>query len=189
MCIKSKENGTASESLIEYIDGLYSYALMLARNRSDAEDLVQETYVRALPAIGRLREDSNLKGWLFTILRNIWLNHLRRRQNSIQVAGVDVDEYPAEDDTASQYNPHSLLISRVNREQVQNAIQRLPRDAREIILLREYEEMSYQEIAGVLNCPVGTVMSRLCRARSRLRTLLTDSAQVRQGSSQDRSDE
>ncbi len=68
------------DSVIEHMDGLYSYALMLSRNRNDAEDLVQETYVRAIPAMARLRGRSNLKSWLFTILRNLWLNQLRQRR-------------------------------------------------------------------------------------------------------------
>jgi hypothetical protein len=71
---------------IEHIDGLYSYALVLTRNRSDAEDLVQETYVRAIGAMGRLRGDSNVKSWLFTILRNIWFNQLRQRRTAKLVA-------------------------------------------------------------------------------------------------------
>src|SRR5262244_2936792 len=78
----------------EYLDGLYSYALVLSRNRTEAEDLVQETCLRALRAMGRLRSDSNIKSWLFTILRNIWLNQLRQSP-ALKAADIDLDESAA----------------------------------------------------------------------------------------------
>src|SRR5260370_40718235 len=82
----------ADTSGIEYLDGLYSYALVLTRNQAEAEDLVQETYVRALQAMGRLRAGSNMKGWLFTILRNIWLNQLRKRRNGPQMIEIEIGD-------------------------------------------------------------------------------------------------
>ena len=159
---------------VEHIDGLYSYALVLSRNRSEAEDLVQETYVRALGAMGRLRPESNVKSWLFTILRNIWLNQLRQRRTAPQIVEMDVEginvgvgSKTADDD------PYALYVSTLERNQVREAIQQLPAESREIILLREFEELSYQEIATILDCPTGTVMSRLARARAKLRALLS----------------
>jgi RNA polymerase sigma-70 factor (ECF subfamily) len=172
MLFKSNPSSSGNDTLVEHIDGLYSYALALTRNRSDAEDLVQETYVRAIPALGRLREDSNIKSWLFTILRNIWLNQLRQPRVTLQMPGSDIDQYPVEPSAGAFRDPHSEFVSKIDREQVQQAIQQLPIDAREIIVLREFEELSYQEIAKVLDCPLGTVMSRLGRARSKLRALL-----------------
>src|SRR6202050_4288670 len=77
---------------IEYLDGLYSYALVLSRNHAEAEDLVQETYVRAIQAMGRLRPDSNIKSWLFTILRNVWLNELRKRRRGPQPVDPAMDD-------------------------------------------------------------------------------------------------
>ena len=158
---------------VEYLDGLYSYALVLTRNHAEAEDLVQETYVRAIPAMGRLRAGSNTKGWFFTILRNIWLNQLRKRRN-----GPQMIEMAGGDDVASSIvepskDSYDLYVSKLEAEQVRAAIQELPIDFREIILLREYEDLSYQEIANVLDCPVGTVMSRLGRARAKLRVLFS----------------
>ena len=158
---------------IEYLDGLYSYALILTRNRADAEDLVQETYVRALQAMGRLRAGSNMKGWLFTILRNIWFNQLRKWRNGPQMIDIEVGDGVSGSIVESSKNSHDLYVSKMETEQVRAAIQELPIPFREIILLREYEELSYQEIAGVLDCPVGTVMSRLGRARGKLRELLS----------------
>ena len=158
--------------LSQYLDGLYSYALVLSRNRTEAEDLVQETCLRALRAMARLRPDSNVKSWLFTILRNIWLNQLRQSRTAAEVVELDLDEDSAKVAVDTAKDPHAAYVSNIEREQVRNAIQRLVVEFREIILLREYEELSYEEIASLLQCPVGTVMSRLARARSKLRHLL-----------------
>jgi RNA polymerase sigma-70 factor (ECF subfamily) len=163
----------ANATGIEYIDGLYSYALVLTRNHAEAEDLVQETYVRALQAMGRLRAGSNMKGWLFTILRNIWFNQLRKRRNGPQMIEIEAEDGIFNSIVEPSKNSHDLYVSKMETEQVQAAIQELPLQFREIILLREYEELSYQEIAGILDCPVGTVMSRLGRARGKLRVLLS----------------
>jgi RNA polymerase sigma-70 factor (ECF subfamily) len=159
--------GRTDATGIEFVDGLYGYAMVLTRNHAQAEDLVQETYVRAIRAMERLRAHSNMKGWLFTILRNIWLNELRRVRNGPQL--VDIAESVVE----PSRNSHDLYVSKMESEQVRAAIQELSVEFREIILLREYEELSYQDIASVLDCPVGTVMSRLGRARAKLRALLS----------------
>jgi RNA polymerase sigma-70 factor (ECF subfamily) len=164
-------------NLMDFLDGLYGYAMALTRNTSDAEDLVQETCLRAIPKLGSLRPDSNLKSWLFTILRNVWLNQLRQKRIA-PIADLDADEGIADLIVEPSKNPHASYVSKTEREWVREAIQRLPAASREIILLREYEELSYQEIAHILDCPPGTVMSRLARARSRLRTLLTSPAGV-----------
>jgi RNA polymerase sigma-70 factor, ECF subfamily len=158
----------------EYLDGLYGYAMVLSHNRAEAEDLVQETCLRALRAIDGLREQSNVKGWLFTILRNIWLNQLRQRRTAPDLVELDADEKRANEPADAAQDPLTGYVNRVEREQVRAAIEQLPVEFREIIILREYEELSYQEIAALLDCPPGTVMSRLARARSKLRDLLSD---------------
>jgi RNA polymerase sigma-70 factor (ECF subfamily) len=173
MFFRSNRSTSEADMLSEHIDGLYSYALALSRNRVDAEDLVQETYVRAIPAVRRLRKESNVKSWMFTILRNIWLNQLRRPRVAVQMSGTDIDQFLPEFRAPTAKDPHSLLLTSLDQERVRQAISRLPVDSREIILLREFEDLSYQEIAGVLKCPIGTVMSRLGRARSKLRELLS----------------
>jgi RNA polymerase sigma-70 factor (ECF subfamily) len=165
--------GQADTTGIEHLDGLYSYAMVLSRNHAEAEDLVQETYVRAIQALGRLRADSNMKSWLFTILRNIWFNQLRKRRNAPQMVEIDAEGGVANSIAEPSKNSHDLYMSKMEAEQVRAAIQELTVESREIILLREYEDLSYQEIASVLNCPVGTVMSRLGRARAKLRALLS----------------
>lgn len=160
----------------EYLDALYSYAVVLSRNRTEAEDLVQETCLRALRAMERLRPDSNLKSWLFTILRNIWLNQLRHSRTVPEAIDGDVAEDQANKPSNPPRDPYVIYVSNIEREQVRQAIQQLPLEFREIILLREYEELSYEEIATLLGCPAGTVMSRLARARSKLRDLLLGSS-------------
>ena len=158
--------------LTEYLDGLYGYAMVLSRNSAEAEDLVQETCLRALRGMDRLRSGDNAKSWLFTILRNIWLNQLRHRRTAPDLVEFDSDGGGPNEQADAGQDPHSVYVTGIEREQVQTAIQQLPVEFREIIILREYEELSYQEIAAVLDCPPGTVMSRLARARARLRELL-----------------
>ena len=173
--MSSERDGTGHvhEMHLENIDGLYSYALLLTRNRAEAEDLVQETYLRAIKAIGRLRPDSNVKSWLFTILRNIWFNRLRQWRTAPEIVELEPDGTGQNGAADSTKDPHATYVSNTEREQVRTAIQQLPIEFREIIILREYEELSYQEIATILECPLGTVMSRLARARSKLRDLLS----------------
>lgn len=157
---------------IEYRNDLYSYALFLTRNYEQTEDLVQETYLRALKAKEKLRASSNIKGWLFTILKNIWLNQLRKWRNGPEMLHVDVNNI-ADKIVKLSKDSHDLYVSKMDAENVRAAIERLPAESRKIILLREFEELSYLEIARTLNCPVGTVMSRLGRARAQLRELLS----------------
>jgi RNA polymerase sigma-70 factor, ECF subfamily len=158
----------------EHVDGLYGYAMVLTRNRAEAEDLVQETYVRALGAVGRLRDNSNIKGWLFTILRNLWFNELRRRRSSPTIVDMDGNDHTGDSLVGNARSAHEIFVSNEDSSIVRSAINDLPLEFREIILLREFEELSYQEIAEVLGCPAGTVMSRLGRARAKLRAALAD---------------
>ena len=162
-----------------YLDGLYGYAVVLSRNSTEAEDLVQETCLRALRSMGQLRPDGNQKSWLFTILRNVWLNQVRQRRTAPDLVELDSTENSAFVPTDPASDAHEAYVSKVEQEQVRAAIQRLPVEFREIIILREYEELSYQEIARVLNCPPGTVMSRLARARLRLRESLPSELMAR----------
>jgi RNA polymerase sigma-70 factor (ECF subfamily) len=159
---------------LEYIDGLYCYAIVLTRNHAEAEDLVQEAYVRALAAMDKLRAESNLKGWLFTILRNLWLNEQKSRRVTSRVLEIEMDSEAASSASEHSSDSHKIYVRKVEAARVRSAIQTLPIEYREIIVLREYEDLSYQEIAKVLDCPLGTVMSRLARGRARLRALLEE---------------
>jgi RNA polymerase sigma-70 factor (ECF subfamily) len=125
-------------NLSEYVDGLYSYALVLSRNRTEAEDLVQETCLRAIRAMDRLRPDSNAKSWLFTILRNIWFNQLRQWRTAPEIVELDLDGTGPNEVADTAKDAHEIYVSNVEREQVRTAIQQLPVEFREIIILREY---------------------------------------------------
>ena len=157
----------------EYLDGLFGYAMVLSRNSAEAEDLVQETCLRALRSIGQLRPIGYVKSWLFTILRNIWLNEVRRWRAAPDMVEAGSDGNGATELIDTAKDPYEVYVTSVERKQVREGIHRLPVEFREIIILREYEELSYQEIAAVLNCPPGTVMSRLATARCILRELLS----------------
>ncbi|HEX7330740.1 MAG TPA: sigma-70 family RNA polymerase sigma factor [Pyrinomonadaceae bacterium] len=158
------------QAALEHIDALYGYAMTLTRNSTEAEDLVQETYLRAASAANRPNGDSNLKGWLFVIMRNAWLNQLRHRNSGPRFVDLEPDEQPIDE---AQESPHVIYIRKLEREQVREAIESLPDAYREIVVLRDIEGFTYQEIATVLNCPAGTVMSRLGRARGKLRKVLS----------------
>jgi len=157
------------QATMEHIDSLYGYAMALTRDATEAEDLVQETYLRAASAANQPEVDSNLKGWLFVIMRNAWLNQLRHRNNGPRFVELDLGEPSA---AGIQENPHVVYLRKLERQQVREAIENLPHAYREIVMLRDIEGFSYQEIATVLDCPAGTVMSRLGRARERLRKSL-----------------
>jgi RNA polymerase sigma-70 factor (ECF subfamily) len=159
------------------IDGLYSYALTLTRNRTEAEDLVRQTYARANGGSARHHPDGDVKSWMFAILRNIWLNQMQQCGSASDVAEIDrerpanhAEMHPSQDRTNASSGP----------ETVRDALIQLPLELCEIILLRECEDMSYREIAAVLDCQPGTVMSRLAQARSELRLLLSATLKANQ---------
>jgi RNA polymerase sigma-70 factor (ECF subfamily) len=166
---KSVNNAGFDQATMAHIDSLYGYALTLTRDATEAEDLVQETYVRAASAANRPDADSNLKGWLFVIMRNAWLNQLRHKNNGPRFVELDFGEPPIAE---SHENPHVVYLRKLERQQVREAIESLPHAYREIVVLRDIEGFTYQEIATVLDCPAGTVMSRLGRARGKLRRML-----------------
>ena len=166
-------SATFNEEAMAHIDALFGYAVTLTRSKTDAEDLVQETYVRAARAASQLTADSNVKSWLFVVMRNAWLNQLRHHNNGPLFVQLE-DEATISADSRSEENanPQVIYLKKVDRELVRQAIESLPDQYREIVVLRDIEGFSYQEIATVLQCPAGTVMSRLARAREKLRRLL-----------------
>jgi RNA polymerase sigma-70 factor, ECF subfamily len=160
------------ESTLQHLDGLYVYEIALVRNQEEAEDLVQETYLRAIQAFERLQPNSNLKSWLFTILRNIRLNQVRDGLSKPRLVEMDEPtEGPWGFDDKSSKDPLFLYLTKVKQWDVRKAIEALPDVYREVIILREFEGLSYEEIARVLDCRPGTVMSRLSRAREKLKEL------------------
>jgi RNA polymerase sigma-70 factor (ECF subfamily) len=164
-----RSNAAFGQAALEHIDALYGYAMTLTRDSIEAEDLVQETYVRATRGMNRLDSNANLKGWLFVIMRNAWLNQVRHKNAGPLFVDLDSNESMGD----AQDNPHVVYLRKLERERVREAIESLPDAYREIVVLRDIEGFTYQEIATVLDCPAGTVMSRLGRARGRLRKMLS----------------
>ncbi len=149
---------------------LYNFAHWLTQNREEAEDLVQETYVKALKGFGSFQQGTNFRAWIFRILRNTFLTSRTGLKAS---PAVSLDEEDNEDIVpATRENPESLLMAHVNQALIQAALEQLPIAFREVVVLCDVEEMSYQEIADTLAIPIGTVMSRLARGRKTMRKLL-----------------
>ena len=147
---------------------LYNFAHWLAGNRDEAEDLVQETYVKALKGFGSFTPGTNFRAWMYRILRNTFLTSRTGLKATIS---LDDEESPVAEPAADD-DPESLLFARADQEEIRRALEQLPVVHREIILLCDVEEMSYKEIAELAGIPIGTVMSRLSRARSSMRSLL-----------------
>jgi RNA polymerase sigma-70 factor (ECF subfamily) len=156
--MRTPEDRDFKQAALEHLDALYGFAMTLSRNRIEAEDLVQETYLRAVRAFGGLYTDSNLKGWL--------------SRTEPQFVDLDVDEMEMRELRELSTDPYNALMIKLTSNQVREAIESLPVHYREVVVLRDLEGFSYQEIAGILGCPAGTVMSRLGRAREKLRSLL-----------------
>jgi RNA polymerase sigma-70 factor (ECF subfamily) len=165
-------NAIFTQAALEHIDSLYGYAMTLTHNPSEAEDLVQETYLRAVKAFGQLVPNSNLKSWLFVIMRNAWLNQIRHLQSGPRFLEMDGEHDSRQWSDQLTGDPHVIYLRKLEREEIAAAIDSLPRLYREIVVLRDVEGFTYQEIATMLGCPAGTVMSRLGRARERLRKSL-----------------
>jgi RNA polymerase sigma-70 factor, ECF subfamily len=153
-------------------DQLYNFAHWLTGDRSDAEDLVQETYAKALKGFRSFEAGTNLRAWMYRILRNVFLTS-RTGLRVQDVSPLDDDETDTGALAAHSLTPEFLLLQQEGKQTVMDALACLPVNYREVILLCEVDEMPYKEIAQVIGVPIGTVMSRLARARKLLRELLT----------------
>ncbi len=167
------EKHLASESFEELalplFDRLYNFAHWLTQNRDEAEDLVQETFAKALKGFSSFQPGTNFRAWIYRILRNTFLTSRSGLKAALTVPlDLEGDE---EILPATKSTPESILLDRLDQQLVQRALDQLPVHYREILLLCEVEEMSYQEISSTLAIPIGTVMSRLSRARRALRNI------------------
>lgn len=149
---------------------LYNFAQWLTHDRSEAEDLVQETYLKALKGFASFQPGTNFAAWMYKILRNTFLTSRTGLKASTTVS-LDDDENPVAEPSIAQ-TPESVLLARADQQAIENALEQLPVKFREIVLLCDVEEMSYHDIASTLSIPIGTVMSRLSRARKAMRELL-----------------
>ncbi len=154
------------------LDSLYNFARSLTGRREEAEDIVQETCVKALRGFATFRPGTNFRAWMFRILRNTFLTSRSGLKLHVPLP-EEADGEPAV--AAEEETPETLLLGRLDRERVWRAVESLPLPFREILLLREVEEMSYAERSETLGIPPGTVMSRLARARRSLRRALSGS--------------
>jgi len=169
-----------SAEALQFLEPLFATAMRLTRNRADAEDLVQDTYVKAFRHSGQFKRGTNLRAWLYTILHNTW----RNRRRDAGRATVDVDSEQLEQLAAGGVGgehietPERILMRSTLDADLQAALDSLPEAFREAVWLRDVEEFSYAEIAEMLNVPIGTVMSRISRGRRMLYEKLSSATPV-----------
>jgi RNA polymerase sigma-70 factor (ECF subfamily) len=156
---------------LTHLDALHNFAMYLTRRPPDADDLVQETYLRAFRFSHRFQPGTHLRAWLFQILRNTFLTFYRVRERESPVAEDGVPEW---DVPMFHHSPEEDGASLEAHTDLERAMRRLPEEFRTVLLLAEVEGLPLDEVARVMACPVGTVKSRIFRAKERLRSLLRD---------------
>jgi RNA polymerase sigma-70 factor (ECF subfamily) len=170
--------GGLGREALAYADALHNLAHYLSGNDADADDLVQETYARALRAARQFTPGTNLKAWLFRILRNTFISQYRRRRNNPTIGGLDTvggSVLDAADESWLRDDPELHQLRKVVAEDIERALMTLSEEGRTVLLL-DLEGLTEVEVAEVIGCPVGTVKSRLARARAALRRRLSDYA-------------
>jgi RNA polymerase sigma-70 factor, ECF subfamily len=179
-----ERNARFERDALQYIDQLYSAALRMTRNPSDAEDLVQEAYAKAYGSFHQFQEGTNLKAWLYRILTNTFINTYRKKQREPQQSGTET----VEDWQLAQAESHmstglksaeAEALEHLPDSDVKEALQSIPEDFRMAVYYADVEGFAYKEIADIMGTPIGTVMSRLHRGRRQLRDLLSDYARER----------
>ncbi len=166
-------NSDFEQLALPLLDSLYNFARWQCGDAEEARDLVQETFLKALKGFGSFQEGTNFRAWIFRILRNTFLTSrtgLERRSTDQE------DEEGFEESVVTHETPELTLIRRADTDLVQRAIAQLPVAFREVLLLADIEEMKYQEVADALTIPIGTVMSRLARARKQVREYILQAA-------------
>jgi RNA polymerase sigma-70 factor (ECF subfamily) len=182
VCVSEESllSGSFEQLAMPHFERLYNFACWLTHDRQEAEDLVQETYVKALKGFSSFQQGTNFRAWIYKILRNAFLTS----RTGLRVTATVPLDLEGDDENLPKVKetPESILLQRSDRELVQQALEQLPVAYREVLLLCEVEEMSYQEISATLSIPMGTVMSRLSRARRALRaSVQTTQVQKMQG--------
>jgi RNA polymerase sigma-70 factor (ECF subfamily) len=180
--LRASSTESFEELALPLFDSLYNFAGWLAGNSSEAEDLVQETYLKALKGFASFQPGTNFRAWIFRILRNTFLTSRTGLQamRTIPLDDKNDGENNGEGATTlaiTSETPESILLGRVGGQAIQAALEKLPVNFREVLLLCDVEDMSYQEISETISIPIGTVMSRLSRARRAMRQALQESPQ------------
>lgn len=170
-----KSEGVVEREILPQMDSLYRFCLYLTRERASAEDLTQETMLKAVAAIDSYQEGTNSKAWLLRIATNTHLNRVRRKGCEVELQEGVLPETEAMGDSAlftKSASPEECFVHALTRSQVRDAVEKLPAEFRAVVVLADLEGLAYREIAEVLSCPIGTVMSRLHRGRRMLRGML-----------------
>lgn len=174
--VDDKRASFEREALV-HLDALYRVALRLTGNPSDADDLVQETMLKAYRAWHQYEQGTNAKGWLLTILRHAFINEYRRRRRHPETVDLDaIEPYAVLDDERQDDDPQGQFFDKIVDDEVLQAIDALPEQFREAVVLSDVEGMSYEEVARILDVPIGTVKSRLFRGRRLLQAKLYEYA-------------
>jgi len=166
--------GRFETAVLPHLDAAYNLARWLTRNDADAEDVVQEAYLRAFRFFGGFHGEDG-RAWLLEIVRNTSYTWMQR--NRSPELNMPLDDEPREVE-GDDLNPEELLLQKADAQTLRQAVEELPLEFREVLVLRELDEMSYKQIAAVADLPLGTVMSRLARARKRLQHILVGHTQT-----------
>jgi RNA polymerase sigma factor (sigma-70 family) len=162
------------KAVLPHLDAAYNLARWLTRNDADAEDVVQEAYLRAFRFFGGFHGE-NGRAWLLGIVRNTSYTWMQRNRSTELNMPLDDEPHEVKD---NDLNPEELLLQKADAQMLRQAVEELPLEFREVLVLRELEELSYKQIAVVADLPLGTVMSRLARARNRLQQILASQRQT-----------
>jgi RNA polymerase sigma-70 factor (ECF subfamily) len=172
----SESPAAFEDEVLPHLDVLYRVGRRMTGNAADAEDLVQETLLKALRGWGGFRPGSNARAWLLTILRNAFINGYRRRRREPIAMDIEAADRHSVVREAAEQDPEGEFFTKIVDETVLKAVDALPEEFREALVLSDLEGLAYAEIAEVLHVPVGTVKSRLFRARRQLQRVLHDHA-------------
>ena len=169
------------QQVLEHVDMLYAVALRLTRNPADADDLTQNTFVKALRFHDKFKEGTYIKAWLLTILRNTFINEYRRKTRrpvEVELSGFEAaqESFPDPEVFIEPRENSAENLLELLDDPVRNALEVLPPDFRNAVIMADLQDMSYKEIADIMGCPLGTVMSRLFRGRKLLREALAEYA-------------
>jgi RNA polymerase sigma-70 factor (ECF subfamily) len=175
---KANDRAAFNEIVLRYKDKVYNYIYRMVRNATDAEDLTQETFVRAYLSLHSFQSRASLNTWLFRIATNLCIDHSRRAKRtqglvtSLSPDNEEEEEGLQRDIPDATFDPQRLLLNKELGEKLEKALQELPEKLRMVVLLYDVEGLSYEEIAAIAGCPLGTVKSRLFNARAVLRRKL-----------------